>query len=270
MNVKLYLERISYNDISERDLSTLIKLHQAHVFAIPFENLNIHLGIPIELDLDALYQKVVDGYRGGFCYELNTLFCQFLKQLGYDSIIIAAQVSNQGQLGPTYDHMAICVKLEVNWLVDVGFGDLFVRPIEIKPNVIQFDGFHYFMVKQLSPQTFSLWMSPDKIAFEEKYVFHLVEVPIDNFQELCHLKQTSESSYFVRNVVCTKPTSLGRKTLFNNKLTLREGNQKNALLLINESEMIQVLKREFAIDISLYEDRLSDKLHFSSALNPLT
>ncbi|WP_461136052.1 arylamine N-acetyltransferase [Spirosoma lituiforme] len=95
-------------------------------------------------------------------------------------------------------------------------------------------------------------MSPDEIAFEEKYVFHLVEVPIHNFQELCYFKQTSESAHFVKNIVYTKPTLLGRKTLFNNKLTLREGDQKNVLLLTSESELIQTLKREFAIDISLY------------------
>lgn len=260
MNTNLYLKRISYDDTLNQDLPTLFKLHQAHVFTVPFENLNIHLGIPIKLDLDSLHRKIIEEYRGGFCYELNTLFCQLLNQLGYNSTIISAQVSNQGELGPAYDHMAICVKLEADWLVDVGWGDLFIRPIAIKPDVIQFDGFHYFMIKQLALQTFSLWMSPDKIAFEEKYVFDLVEVAVDNFQELCYIKQTSESSHFVKNVVCTIPTLLGRKTLFNNKLTLREGDQKNVLLLTGKNEMIQVLQREFAIDISLYQDRLHNMI----------
>lgn len=113
-------------------------------------------------------------------------------------------------------------------------------------------------------------MSPDEIAFEEKYVFHPVEIPIHNFQELCYFKQTSERSHFVKNIVCTKPTLLGCKTLFNNKLTLREGDQKNVLLLTSESELIQTLKREFAINISLYQGKLSDKIQFSSAFHPFT
>lgn len=264
MNIDLYLKRISYDDILNPDLVTLFRLHQAHVFAVPFEDLDIHLGIPIKLELDALYKKVVEGYRGGFCYELNTLFCQFLKQLGYDSTIIAAQISNQGELGPACDHMALWVKLEADWLVDVGFGDLFIRPIEIKSDVIQFDGFNYFMVKQLASKTFSLWMSPDGIAFNEKYVFHLVEVPTDDFQEPCYLKQISKDSYFFKHVVCTKPTLHGRKTLFNDKLTIREHTQKRVILLTGKSDMIQLLKGEFAIDISLYQDNLSDKIQFSS------
>ncbi|RYF52085.1 MAG: glycosyl transferase [Cytophagaceae bacterium] len=60
------------------------------------------------------------------------------------------------------------------------------------------------------------------------------------------------------------------KTLFNNKLTLREGDQKNVLLLTSESELIQTLKREFAINISLYQGKLSDKIQFSSAFHPFT
>ena len=73
MNINLYLERIGYDDILNHDLSTLIKLHQAHVLAVPFEDLNIHLGIPIKLDLDSLYQKVVEEYRGDFA--TNSIPC---------------------------------------------------------------------------------------------------------------------------------------------------------------------------------------------------
>ena len=38
---------------------------------MPFENLSIHLGEPIVLELAALVDKLVDRRRGGFCYELN-------------------------------------------------------------------------------------------------------------------------------------------------------------------------------------------------------
>ncbi len=58
----------------EAALTTLRELHEAHVAAIPFENLDILLGRPIRLDLASLQAKLVAGRRGGYCFEQNTLF----------------------------------------------------------------------------------------------------------------------------------------------------------------------------------------------------
>src|SRR5690606_35043291 len=64
-----YLERIG----ASRD-TPLAELQALHLEHVPFENLDIHLGVPITLDRDALFHKVVRRRRGGFCYELNGLF----------------------------------------------------------------------------------------------------------------------------------------------------------------------------------------------------
>jgi len=256
MNIALYLQRLGYAGVLTLDPVALGDLHEAHVLAVPFEDLDVHLGIPITLDLDALYRKIVVNRRGGFCYELNALFCHFLQHVGYDATTIAARICTPSGLGPAYDHMAICAQLDTPWLLDVGFGDLFRRPLEIIPGVIQFDGFQYFRIQQLASETFSLWMSPDAVVFEEKYVFQTAAVPLNCFQAQCLLKQTSPSSYFVQNVVCTKPTSLGRKTLFNHSLTLRTGEYKRVVVLTSISELVQTLAREFEVDIFPYKDPL--------------
>jgi arylamine N-acetyltransferase len=49
---------------------------------VPFENLDIHLGQPISLEPSDLFQKVVSGERGGYCFELNGLLVLVLEDVG--------------------------------------------------------------------------------------------------------------------------------------------------------------------------------------------
>src|SRR5687768_6027378 len=74
----------------------LAALHAAHLWTIPFENLDIHLGRPIRLDEASLVAKVVTARRGGFCYELNGLFAALLQSLGYQVSLLSARVYSDG------------------------------------------------------------------------------------------------------------------------------------------------------------------------------
>ena len=93
-----------------------------------------------------LYQKVVEGNRGGFCYELNGLFNELLKTIGFQTRIISASVINkEGKVGPPFDHAAIIVNLDKRWLVDIGYGgDSFVLPKELTLDIIQKDVHDYY------------------------------------------------------------------------------------------------------------------------------
>jgi N-hydroxyarylamine O-acetyltransferase len=257
MRVENYLARISYPDFHQLNLSSLFKLHYLHVYHIPFECLDIHLDIPIELNIEAIFKKVVNYFRGGFCYELNALFNWLLNQLGYTASIISAQIVNEHQIGPAYDHMAIWVKLETDWLLDVGYGDLFTKPIEIKPGIIQCDGANYFLIKELGEKTYSLWMSNNRINFKEKYIFKLSDVAIESFEPQCQLKQTSIDSHFVKNLICTKPTDNGRKTIFNHKFLKRTQNERHFFTFGNENDLVKCLHKDFGIDIQKYQNRLA-------------
>ena len=86
-----YLERIGAERPARADADALRHLQHRHLLAVPFENLSIHLGEPIVLTEDALVAKIVDGRRGGFCYELNGLFGMLLDALGYRGTLLAAR-----------------------------------------------------------------------------------------------------------------------------------------------------------------------------------
>jgi N-hydroxyarylamine O-acetyltransferase len=74
MDITPYLKRIDYSGSLGLTAEVLNGLHYAHLLAVPFENLDIHLGHPILLNEDQLFDKIVTQRRGGFCYELNESF----------------------------------------------------------------------------------------------------------------------------------------------------------------------------------------------------
>ena len=65
LDLGAYLARIGTAAPDAPTLEALNVLHEAHVGAIPFENLDILLGRPIALDLKSLQTKLVTTRRGG-------------------------------------------------------------------------------------------------------------------------------------------------------------------------------------------------------------
>jgi N-hydroxyarylamine O-acetyltransferase len=247
MNKNEYLKRINYQNEINVDDETLMQLHEHHVLNVPFENLDVHYKRFFDLALENLYKKIVVQYRGGFCYELNALFNVLLNNLGFKSSIIAARIFDDlDNLGPEYDHMCIYVETDKKYLADVGYGDLFTRPLEIKEG-IQSDGRNLFKIEQLKEQDFVLSMCSDQTNFHKKYLFNLKAVPIHEFHKICSDKQTNPQSYFVKNTICTKPTSSGRLTLFNNKLIEKRDTERIEQLIQNDAELRRVLKTLFGI-----------------------
>ncbi|HEX6225516.1 MAG TPA: arylamine N-acetyltransferase [Chryseolinea sp.] len=248
MDVQLYLKRIDFVNKVTLDLDTLTALHKNHVFHVPFENLDIYYKSLFDLEIANIYQKVVVRNRGGFCYELNSLFNELLLDLGFKSCLISSRIFNDnGSRGPEYDHMSISVDIAGrNYLCDVGFGDLFISPIEIREG-IQHDGKNFFKIKKFSTDEFTLSMASGEDAFQKKYTFIPLAVPINAFHESCYDKQTNPTSYFVKNIVCTKPTPTGRRTVFNSKLVETTNGSKTETLINNDDELLKVLEAKFAL-----------------------
>ncbi len=74
MNLNVYLERIGYTGAVEPTLDCLTGIYRAHLLAIPYENLDIHLGGYLSLDEGQIFEQLVTRRRGGWCYQMNGLF----------------------------------------------------------------------------------------------------------------------------------------------------------------------------------------------------
>ncbi|MBT1707742.1 arylamine N-acetyltransferase [Fulvivirgaceae bacterium PWU5] len=248
MNITQYLGRIAFEHTLTADTDTLTKLHRQHVFQVPFENLDVHYKKRFTLDTAAVYDKIVNQQRGGFCYELNSLFFTLLQHVGFRGFMISASIfDDTGTPGPRFDHMAVVVvEADTDYLLDVGFGDLFVTPLEIAPGKVQHDGRNYFRIDPHN-DGYRLAMSSDGNTFQPKYTFTLDAHNVSDFEPSCYDKQINPDSYFVKNIVCTRPTDAGRITLFNDRLIEQRHEQRLISEISSEDHRREVLRSEFGL-----------------------
>ena len=140
-----YFARTGYTGPRTATIETLHAIAHAHVCAIPFENLDVLLGRPvdgrgmapagsaaewrcgvIDLDLAAVERKLVTARRGGYCFEQNSLMLAVLTQLGFDAYPVAGRFrfGRPRDYAPPRTHLFLRVELDGPWLVDVGAGGM--------------------------------------------------------------------------------------------------------------------------------------------------
>src|SRR2546427_3680912 len=106
-----YLKRIGAERPAAPTPEALRGLHARHQLAVPFENLSIHLGEPIALDEDSLFDKIVLRRRGGFCYELNGALGCLITALGFSGSYPAPGVFREdGATSPPFHHNGLGVE----------------------------------------------------------------------------------------------------------------------------------------------------------------
>ncbi len=228
MDVEKYLARIRVEKPIGIDVDSLTLLQEAQLKAIPFENLDIHYGRDRSLEIGNIFEKRVLSKRGGFCYELNSLFHALLRELGFRARIISARVATEdGNFTPEYDHLAIVVSLHgANYLVDVGFGHFALAPLPIRLGVKHSDGIGEFQILEFDSNYLEVRQVEDEVPVP-KYIFSLNERCLTEFQSMCVYHQTSADSHFTQNKLISILTDDGRITLTNTQLKIsrRQGSQ---------------------------------------------
>ena len=248
MNVPAYLDRIRYEGPLTPSKEVLHSLHRAHMFAVPFENLDIGLGRQIICDESRVLHKIVTERRGGFCYEMNGAFAALLRALGFKVTLLSARVSGgDGSDGPEFDHLALRVDFKEPWLADVGFGDSLVEPLLLEPGVEQEQfGRRYRLTSAGSG--LCLEANADG-AWKKQYVFTLQARQLPEFAAMCHYHQTSPDSPFTRKRVCSLATPDGRITVTGDKL-IETKNRVRKEIALTEDERIVILRERFGVNLT--------------------
>ncbi len=249
MDVELYLQRINYRGSLVPNLDTLRSLHRAHMFSVPFENLDMHLGRTIVLDEELFYEKIVGRKRGGFCYELNGLFAALLRDIGYDVTTLSARVADGDSLGPDFDHMCLLVQFEARWLVDVGFGESFVEPLLLDSTDVQVQRSVAYRIDN-DGGNWTLWRKKDGQGEERQYVFTTQPRQLADFSAMCHIQQTSPQSHFTQKRICSVATTKGRISLSDDKLIISSDHERQERDL-SANEYTSALATHFGMDLHL-------------------
>ena len=247
--VDKYLERINVrrNDISP-DLGTLKLLQRQHLLNVPFENLDIHWKRPILLDTTGFHRKIVDEVRGGFCYELNGLFNELLRHVGFTTRLISARVfHDDGTTGPEFDHAAIIVSMnEGEYLTDVGFGDFTSGPLKFTVGEEQSDDAGTFSFRRNADGYFDV-MKRVGDDWKGEYAFRDIPRDLSEFSEMCNFQQYSPDSHFTRGKICSVLTENGRKTLTDAKFIVTINGERTETAVAHDTEFDEILMREFQI-----------------------
>ena len=249
MEIEKYLQRIGCNGTIRPTIESLQVLQKRHLLSIPFENLDIHYKIPIQLNVESIFEKVVIKKRGGFCYELNGIFYELLRSIGFDVKMISARVFDQGQqiFSPEFDHLAIIAKIDsVDYLADAGFGEFAFSPLKVEPDTIQNDERGNFRIERHDKSYYKV-VKMDGEEWIPEYMFTLTKRDLSEFEDMCRYNQTSPLSHFTQNKFCSLATEKGRITVTAKKTKITVGDSVTEVPLESEEEFLEALETYFHI-----------------------
>ncbi len=243
-----YLARIGVPRPPGLDAETLRDLHRAHLVAVPFENLNIHLGEPISLHEADLIDKIAGRRRGGFCYELNGAFGCLLEWLGARVRRVSARVyGGDGGLGPPFDHLALLVWLPDGtgpWLADVGFGSHSTYPLLADARAGQPDPGGRFLLTGTPDGDIDVVKDG-----QPQYRLELRERALADFVPTCWWQQTSPQSHFTRSVICSRLTGDGRISISGHRLIRAVDGQRTEENLRDDQAVLTAYLDHFGISL---------------------
>jgi N-hydroxyarylamine O-acetyltransferase len=242
-----YFHRIGYTGDAAPNLATLCALHTAHLQAIPYENLDIHLGRELALDENAIFDKLVNRGRGGWCYEMNGLFAWALRELGFDVRLLGSAVGRADlSAGDEHDHLILRVNLGQPYLADVGFGNGLRQPIPLQAGEYR-QGFMRFALRNEGQR----WWFVNHAGLGPGFDFTLQERRMSEFAPRCRTLQTAPESGFVRVAVCHRQTAQGCVSL--------RGLVMKTVTAEGETEGVIATPAEYAITLKdTFGLRLSD------------
>ena len=218
MQVEKYLERIGISRREPPSAEFLARLQEAHLRNVPYENCEIFFQRRVpSLAPEALYDKIVERGRGGYCFELNGAFAWLLAECGFSfSQTFCRWCFNDPDPLPARRHRLLLVRLgRSTWLADVGIcSPCPLTPLLLRTGVIQErnglrfrivrDPLHGFIVQKETPEEgflnyFSFWNTP-----------HFTQ----DFLYVNYYYSTEASSVFRNKLVVNIPAPDSRRRLF--------------------------------------------------------
>ena len=249
-----YLDRIGAGRPHTADAAALRVLHRAHLMAVPFENLSIHLGEGISLDPADLIDKIVIRRRGGFCYELNGAFALLLQALGFDVALVGARVNGAAGFGPPFDHLALLVGTAGvaggagqadqagTWVADVGFGSHSIYPLRYVLGQEQADPGGQFLLADAG-------CGDVDVLKDGQPQYRIEQRPrsLADFVPTCWWQQTSPGSHFTQTTICSRVTEDGRVSISGRSLIVTSAGSRTEHPLAGDEAVLAAYRDHFGV-----------------------
>ncbi|XP_034535437.1 arylamine N-acetyltransferase, pineal gland isozyme NAT-10-like [Notolabrus celidotus] len=275
MNLEEYFKRIGFHGSFDKpDLETLKLIHKQHVMTVPFENLSMHCGERMEMDLEVVYNKIVRCNRGGWCLENNNLFGWVLREMGYNCTTLVARVfmTSLKKYSPYESHLIHKVVIDGKaYIADVSFGmsSQLREPLELISGKEQpqpsgvfrlIDEGDFWVLERtgrkpkiLNPE-FATSSLINRSDTNITYRFTLEPREPDSLLSANYQLQTDPNSLFSNKSICSLQTPTGFKALLGwtySEVTFKpeEGVDYYDMKNIKDDEVDQILREKFNIKL---------------------
>jgi len=250
MKLSRYLERIGYSGNVKPSVATLAALQEAHVHAVPFENLDVQLGHATSIGVEEAYEKIVGNTRGGWCYEQNGLFGWALAEIGFDVTRIAASVMRE-QKGAVSAASHLCLLVtapdsDSRYLSDVGFGGSMIRPVPLEEAAYDQEPFKIGL-ERLDDLYWRYWED----LGGGKFSFDFLDEPACELSlaSKCTFLQSDPASTFVLSLVAQQRSAGEHRMLRGRVLSVASERGTEKKILSSSAELVETLRQEFRLDV---------------------
>ncbi len=245
MKLADYLCRIDYQGPVEPSLGCLTAIHRQHLMQVSYENLDVQLDRPVDLDIERIFEKIVHRRRGGWCYEMNGLFGWALAEIGFDVMRMSGGVmrslAGDQVLG---NHLVLAVQLDVTYLADVGLGNGLFAPTPLVEGRFSQESTN-FGLERLEDDFWRFNNHPGAMASD--FDFRLARADEAELARMCENLQSDPDSLFRQNLLCFRYHEDGLWVLLGKTLLSYSGSDPKSTKRVLESadEFEQTLADRF-------------------------
>ena len=238
-----YLRRIGLEGAElPPTLDSLNRLMMAQLTHVPFENMDLFRNKTCpDLSVPVLFERIVNQNRGGYCFELNSLFYTLLQALGFEVYPVACRILYGHGLFMPLSHRASIVTIDgMKYFVDVGYGGPSAHcavPYEGEVNT--------FFIRQNAGIT-ELRRNEDG---KDVLVMEYTDVPFDpvDFVALNYYVAMGPRAFFQMMPIINLTTPTGSKSINGDVYRCHDNGEVTERKLASDDELLQTLKQEFGI-----------------------
>ena len=266
-DLKLYLQRVGITETpTEASAETLGRLQFAQARHIPFENMDPLTGKIPDLAPDALWRKLVEDRRGGYCFEVNALFGMALTALGFKAMPIMARVRNGAPRGGARSHRCFIVTIaDRKYLADCGFGGgAPITPVELDiagPQEIKGETYRVRRDEETQEEVLERQVPEGWYGL---YGFERAPAFEPDFEAANFVTARWHKAPFPHNLMMARVTEDGRNTLFNRALKVTRHGESDARRIETYEDFEEAMKGLFGLPhqaelFAAVWDRIRDK-----------
>lgn len=232
------------------DVDFLRDLQSKHIARYSFNSLAVVLGQDISLEIEAIFAKIVEKQRGGYCFEHNKLVLSVLKELGFDVRLLMAKVIYNRDVDVARTHRVTLLNLDgEDYIVDTGFGHFGARyPVKLELGLEQDQGDAIYRIVQDSDNNYCYQVFKDE-AFFTLYTFNLHHYSEAECLPAHFYSHKSPDAAFVNNMVVCRKFYNDILSLRNSELFRISNSETVTTVITSAKQLHQILTGSFELDL---------------------